>query len=120
MEPDSKLFLVVGATGRQGGAVTRHLLARRFRVRALSRSLGKPPAQALAARGVEVVAGNLDDIDSIAKAMAGVDGAFSVQNWWETGATREIQQGKNVADAAKRVGLPHLVYSSVGGADRDA
>jgi uncharacterized protein YbjT (DUF2867 family) len=49
-----------------------------------------------------------------------VRGVFSVQNFWETGATREIQQGKNVADAAKQARVPQLVYSSVGGAERGA
>jgi uncharacterized protein YbjT (DUF2867 family) len=113
-------ILVTGATGRQGGAVVRHLLARGFRVRALCRDPTKPAAKALATRGIEVVRGDLDDFKSLRTAMDGVDGAFSVQNWWETGATREIQQGKNVADAARAVGLRHLVYSSVGGADRSA
>ena len=51
--------------------------------------------------------------------MEGVSGVFSVQNWWETGASREIQQGRNVADAAKDARVPHFVYSSVGGADRN-
>jgi len=120
MESDGKTILVVGATGRQGGAVARHLLAHQFRVRALSRNPEKSAARALAAQGVEVLGGDLDDVDSIANALKGVDGAFSVQNWWETGATREVRQGKNVADAAARVGLGHLVYSSVGGAERDA
>src|SRR5260370_114288 len=51
--------------------------------------------------------------------MEGVSGVFSVQNWWETGASREIQQGRNVAEAAKDARVPHLVYSSVGGAERN-
>jgi len=111
--------LVVGATGRQGGAVARHLLQRAIPVRALSRNPGKPAAVALARSGAEVVGGDLDDRASLTKAMEGVSGVFSVQNWWETGASREIQQGRNVADAAKDARVPHLVYSSVGGAERN-
>lgn len=112
--------LVTGATGRQGGAVARHLLQRGIPVRALSRNTSKPSAQALARAGAEVVGGDLDDRASLTNAMQGVSGVFSVQNWWETGASREIQQGKNVADAAKAARVPHFVYSSVGGAERGA
>src|SRR5207253_4101442 len=81
--------LVTGATGRQGGAVARHLLQRAIPVRALSRNPSKPFAQALARDGAEVVPGDLDDRASLAKAMEGVSGVFSVQNWWETGGRRE-------------------------------
>jgi uncharacterized protein YbjT (DUF2867 family) len=112
--------LVTGATGRQGGAVARHLLRRAIPVRALSRNPSKPSAQALARGGAEVVPGDLDDRASLAKAMEGVSGVFSVQNWWETGTSREIQQGMNVADAAKGARVPHFIYSSVGGAERGA
>src|SRR5215211_1202463 len=41
-----------------------------------------------------------------------------MQNFWETGYDREVQQGKTVADAAKEAGVEHLVYSSVGSAHR--
>jgi uncharacterized protein YbjT (DUF2867 family) len=112
--------LVTGATGRQGGATARALARRGIAVRALSRSPDKPASRALAQRGIEVVRGDLDDVASLVAAMAGVRGVFSVQNWWETGATREVQQGKNVADAVGKAAVPHLVYSSVGGADRGA
>jgi uncharacterized protein YbjT (DUF2867 family) len=113
-------ILVIGATGRQGGATMRALRRLGASVRALVRDPNEPSAQALAKSGVDVVAGNLDDVDSLAAAMAGVRGVFSVQNWWLTGATREVRQGKNVADAVKRARVPHLLYSSVGGADRGA
>ena len=56
-----KLFLVTGATGRQGGAVARHLLKRGHRVRALTRDPSKSAARALAGMGAEVVRGDLDD-----------------------------------------------------------
>ena len=112
--------LVTGATGRQGGAVARHLLQRAIPVRAVSRNPSKPSAQALARGGAEVVPGDLDDGASLRRAMEGVSGIFSVQNWWETGTSREIQQGMNVADAAKDARVPHFVYSSVGGAERGA
>jgi uncharacterized protein YbjT (DUF2867 family) len=112
--------LVTGATGRQGGAVARSLLARGIPVRALSRNPDKPAGRTLAKAGAEVVVGDLDDAPSLVRAMKGASGVFSVQNWWETGARREVQQGKNAADAAKQAGIRHFVYSSVGGADRGA
>ncbi|HZW89299.1 MAG TPA: NmrA/HSCARG family protein [Myxococcaceae bacterium] len=113
-------FLVIGATGRQGGATARALRRRGANVRALVRNPDHPAARALAGEGTELAVGDLDDVGSLVAAMAGARGAFSVQNWWQTGAKREVRQGKNVADAAKKARLPHLLYSSVGGADRNA
>ena len=113
-------FLVIGATGRQGGATARALRRRGAKVRALVRRPDDPAARALAGNGTEIAVGDLDDVGSLVAAMAGARGAFSVQNWWQTGAKREVRQGKNVADAAKKARLPHLLYSSVGGADRGA
>jgi uncharacterized protein YbjT (DUF2867 family) len=47
-----------------------------------------------------------------------VYGIYSVQDFWAVGAKREVQQGKNVASAAKKANVRHFVYSSVGGAER--
>ena len=112
-------ILVSGATGQQGGAVARHLLAAGWAVRALTRDPAKPAAQALAARGATVVRGDLDDRASVERTVAGASGVFSVQNYYEAGgAEGEIRQGVALADAAKAAGVRHLVYSSVGSADR--
>jgi len=112
-------ILVSGATGQQGGAVARHLLAAGWAVRALTRDPAKPAAQALAARGATVVRGDLNDRASVERAVAGASGVFSVQNYYEAGgAEGEIRQGVALADAAKAAGVRHLVYSSVGSADR--
>jgi uncharacterized protein YbjT (DUF2867 family) len=73
----------------------------------------------LTQKGVEVVQGDLEDAASIARAAAGVYGIYSVQDFWAVGAKREVQQGKNVADAAKKADVQHFVYSSVGGAERN-
>ena len=64
--------LVVGATGRQGGAVARHLLDTEFRVRALVRDSQKPRARALAESGIELVKGDLDDLASLERALDGI------------------------------------------------
>jgi uncharacterized protein YbjT (DUF2867 family) len=113
-------ILVTGATGRQGGAVIRHLLARGAQLRALTRDPTTPRARAIAGRGVETVQGDMDDADSLQKAMTGVQGVYSVQDFWTVGARREVQQGQNVADAAVAAGIEHLVFSSVGGAERNS
>jgi uncharacterized protein YbjT (DUF2867 family) len=113
-----RLIVVCGATGKQGGAVARSLLDRRFRVRGLTRDPQKPEAQALTEKGAEVVQGDMEDRSAMDRVLEGAYGIFSVQNFWETGYDREVQQGKTVADAAKAAGVEHLVYSSVGSAHR--
>jgi uncharacterized protein YbjT (DUF2867 family) len=110
-----RLILVCGATGSQGGAVARSLLDRGFRVRALTRDPQKPEAQALAEQDAEVVQGDMDDRSAMDQVLVeGIYGVFSVQNFWETGYDREVQQGKIVADVAKAAGVEHFVYSSIG------
>ena len=115
----TKTILVTGATGQQGGAVARHLLKQpNFAVRALTRDSAKPAARALAESGAEVIRGDLDDPASVRRALEGVYGVFSVQNFMEAGFDGEIRQGKLIADAAKAAGAQHFVYSSVVSADR--
>ena len=114
-----RLILVCGATGNQGGAVARSLLDRGFQVRALTRDPQKPEAQALAEGGAEVVQGDMEDRSDMERVLEGVYGIFSVQNFWETGYEREVQQGKTVADAIKEARVQHCVYSSVGSAHRE-
>jgi uncharacterized protein YbjT (DUF2867 family) len=115
-----KIVLVTGATGRQGGATTRHLLARGWRVRALVRDPGTAAARALAAAGAEPVTGDMADRASLDAAMAGTYGVFSVQPAATAphGDADEVAMGRNVADAAQAAGIAHLVYASVGGAER--
>jgi uncharacterized protein YbjT (DUF2867 family) len=115
-----KIVLITGATGRQGGAVIRHMLQKDWKLRALTRNPGGSAAQQLVARGVEVVQGDLEDPASLEQAVEGAYGVYSVQDFWQVGATREVQQGRNLAEVAKRVGVSHFVYSSVGGAERNS
>jgi uncharacterized protein YbjT (DUF2867 family) len=111
-------ILVAGATGRQGGSVVRHLLARQLPVRALVLDPQSDRAKALAGQGIEIASGDMDDLASLKKAMAGVYGVYSVQDYFTAGAAREVQQGRNMADAALDSGVEHFVFSSVGGAER--
>ena len=119
MSNSDKTVLVTGATGRQGGAVIRHVLPKAWRLRALTRNPASHAAKELARQGVEVVQGDLEDQPSLERACRGVYGVYSVQDFWSVGTKREVQQGKNLADAAKKAGVQHLVYSSVGGAERN-
>ncbi|HEX7360226.1 MAG TPA: NmrA/HSCARG family protein [Bryobacteraceae bacterium] len=112
-----RLILVTGATGRQGGAALRHLLERGFSIRAATRDPEKPAARQLAGRSVEVVRADLNDNASIARALDGVYGVYSVQNLSQ-GLEAEVRQGKNLIDAANRARITHFVYSSVGAADK--
>jgi len=95
------------------------MLPKGMKLRALTRNPGSYAAQSLAHQGVELVQGDLDDPASLERAARGVYGIYSVQDFWTVGPRREVQQGKNLADAAKRSGMVHFVYSSVGGAERN-
>jgi uncharacterized protein YbjT (DUF2867 family) len=116
---NEKVVLITGATGKQGGATVRHLAGRSgFKLRALTRKPDGDPAKKLTARGVEVVAGDLDDAASLERALAGAWGVFAVQNTWEAGVEKEEEQGKRIAKLARDAGVQHFVYSSVGSAHK--
>lgn len=109
-----RIVAVTGATGRQGGAVTRHLLAGGWRVRALTRHPRGEPARRLATLGADVLGADMADPATLRKAFQGAHGVFSVQNPMICGVAEEIVQGRNVADAAAQAGVRHLVYASAG------
>ncbi|MDU0251804.1 NmrA/HSCARG family protein [Streptomyces sp. PU10] len=113
---------VFGATGQQGGAVVDALLDHKARVRALVRNPQSDRAQALAARGVELAAIRADDPASLADALVTVKGfyfmtpeAISLEE-----VEAEIRIGTTLVDAAVEVGVPHVVFNSVFGADRES
>lgn len=111
----SRTIAVFGATGAQGGSVARFLLddpEKRFRVRAITRSVSSEKAQALQDAGAEVVCADLDDKESLVVALTGVDGVFGVTNFWEVFA-READQGRNLFDAAAQVGVKQFVWSGL-------
>jgi uncharacterized protein YbjT (DUF2867 family) len=114
----SKLILVTGATGHQGGAALRHLTERGFSCRALTRDAASPKARSLVGRGIELVGGDMEDTASLTRALDGVHGIYAVQTPYESGVEAETRQGINLIDAAKRSRITHFVYSSVGAADR--
>lgn len=119
MATQDKLVLIAGATGQQGGAIAHGLLAKGWKVRAMTRHPESPKAAELKRLGAEVVAADLDDAASIERAIKGAWGAFAVQNTWEAGVEGEERQGLQFAEIARKVGIQHLVYSSVQSANRN-
>ena len=111
---NDRLIAVTGATGRQGGAVARHLLADGWRVRALTRRPEAAPARRIAALGAEVVGADMANREQLVAAFRDAYGVFSVQNPMISGVDAEVVQGRNVADAAQRAGVQHVVYGSAG------
>lgn len=116
---NKKLVLVTGATGQQGGAVARSLLAKGHSVRALCRNPNTPKAITLKELGAEIVTGDYDDHPSLERAADGTDTVFALATPFVGGVEMETRHGIAIADAAKAVGAGHLVYSSVADADRN-
>jgi uncharacterized protein YbjT (DUF2867 family) len=114
MAGSDRVIVVTGATGRQGGAVARHLLAEGHRVRVVTRSPDSKQARQLASLGADVVRADMASADDMRRVCAGAYGVFSVQNAMIGGEQSELAQGKNVADAAADSGVSHLVYGSAG------
>jgi uncharacterized protein YbjT (DUF2867 family) len=114
----SSFVLVTGATGRQGGAAARALVDAGTAVRALVRDPGAPAALALAEHGATLVTGDLDDPASLAAALAGADGVFSVQtpDLADLMGDQELRHAGNLAAAARAAGVEHVVHTSVSGA----
>lgn len=115
---DGRKAFVVGVTGSQGGATARHLLSAGWQVRGLTRDSGSRRARAVAAEGVELVQGDLDDRAKLTAAMADVDGVYGVTPMDPKGysADLELRQGTLIAEAAVDAAVPHLVFSSVSNA----
>jgi len=114
---DKKVIAVVGATGSQGGGLIRAILddpRGEFTARAITRDLDSAKAKALKSQGVEVVAGDIDDEASIARAFEGAYGAFCVTFFWNHfSPEREQNNAKSMAQAAKRAHLKHVIWSTL-------
>ncbi|MEA3203455.1 MAG: hypothetical protein QOI63_1130 [Thermoplasmata archaeon] len=113
-----KTFLVTGVTGQQGSHVAKELLARGHHVRGTTRNPSSDKAKPLQAAGAELVAGDFDRPDSIAKAARGTDGAFVMGTPFEKGPETETKEGIAAIKAIVAAAVPHVLYSSVSDADR--
>ena len=114
---NKKLITVFGATGAQGGGLVRAILADKtseFAVRAVTRNANSEKAKALEELGAEVVVADIDDSDSIAKALKGSYGAYFVTFFWEHfSAEKEKQEVINFINEAKKANLKHVIWSTL-------
>ena len=114
---EKKIIAVIGATGAQGGGLLRAIMGDPnggFAARAITRKKDSDKAKALAKMGAEVVEADLDDKASLEKAFAGAYGAYCVTNFWEHfSAEKEQVQARNMAEAARAVGLKHVIWSTL-------
>src|SRR5699024_5448222 len=122
MSLDTAPGLVTGATGNQGGAVVRALVAAGIPVRELTRDARR--GEEVREDGADLAVGDLDDADSVARAVAGVRGVFSVQmpRMSNSGLDYdgEVRQAESLIKAARAAGVTHFVQSSISGVGQHA
>ncbi len=114
---EKKIIAVVGATGAQGGGLVRAIMndaSGGFKARALTRNASSEKAKALAKLGAEVVAADVDNLESLKKAFQGAYGAFCITFFWEHfSPEKEFAHAKAMATAAKADGLKHVIWSTL-------
>ena len=114
---DKKTIAVVGATGAQGGGLVRAILADPsggFRARAITRDVNSDKAKELAKLGAEVVAADIDDEASLARALTGAHGAYFVTFFWaHFSPDKEKAEIRSMARAAKAAGTKHVIWSTL-------
>lgn len=112
-----KVIAVVGATGAQGGGLVRAILSDpegEFAARAITRDVNSEKARELAAMGAEVVAGDVDDEESLRRAFDGAYGAFCVTFFWaHFSPEKELDEARSMASAAKAAGVEHVIWSTL-------
>jgi uncharacterized protein YbjT (DUF2867 family) len=114
---DKKIIAVAGATGAQGGGLVEAILGdpnSRFTARVLTRDVNSDKAKALARRGAEVVAADIDDEESLKRAFRGAYGAYCVTFFWgHFSPEKELAEADAMARAAKHEGIEHLIWSTL-------
>ena len=112
-----KIIAVIGATGAQGGGLVRaiqHDTNGEFSARAVTRDVNSDAAKELAKIGAEVVAADIDEVESIKRAFADAYGAYCVTFYWaHLSPEREQAEAKNMVEAAKYAGLSHVIWSTL-------
>jgi uncharacterized protein YbjT (DUF2867 family) len=112
-----KVIVVFGATGAQGGGLVKAILNdpnSEFSVRAVTRNAGSAKAIELQQSGAELVEANIDDKDSMKKALAGAYGAYFVTFFWDHfSPEKEIAEARQMAEAAKDAGVQHAIWSTL-------
>lgn len=116
----SKLLVVFGATGQQGGSIANYVLddlelSKQYKVRAVTRNPSNPAAQALHQRGAEVVKGDADNAESLKSVLNGAHTVFAltVSVYDDGDRYQEVVQGKAIADEALAAGAQYLIFSTL-------
>lgn len=112
-------YVVLGATGNQGGAVLHALQDAGKPVRAVVRFTDSDRSLELADRGIPLAVADIATGKGLDDAFADAAGVFALTTPFESGADAEVGQGDNIIAAAMSAGVPHLVFSSVASADRN-
>jgi len=114
---NKKTIAVIGATGAQGSGLVRAILNdpdHEFNVRAITRDVNSDKAKNLAKMGAEVVAGNVDDIESLKNAFKGAYGAYCVTFFWDHfSPEKEMENARTMAEASKQAGIKHVIWSTL-------
>ena len=114
---EKRIIAVVGATGAQGGGLVRAILSDPrggFSARSLTRDVNSDKAKALAKLGAEVVAADVDDVESLKRAFQGAYGAYCVTFFWaHFSPDKELAEATNMAQAAKQAGIEHVIWSTL-------
>jgi len=113
------MFLVMGLTGKAGGATAKHLLAQGKEVRAVVRDRGR--AAHWASQGVELIEGDWNDPAAIEQALKGVEGAFvMLPSVWAPSPDYKEAKGviANYVGALTKAAPPRVVALSSMGANR--
>ncbi|KAJ5732231.1 hypothetical protein N7493_003712 [Penicillium malachiteum] len=121
----SKLLVVFGATGQQGGSVIDYVLndpdlSKKYALRGITRSASSETTKDLQKRGIEIVEADASDAKSIPAAVAGAHTVFivTISIYDENLKTRELERIKQIADAAVATGAKFLIYSTCVAAER--
>ncbi|MFD3002486.1 NmrA/HSCARG family protein [Pontibacter toksunensis] len=114
---EKKVIVVFGATGAQGGGLARAILQDKnsdFAVRAVTRNAASDKAKELAGMGADVVTADIDDKQSMKKALQGAYGAYFVTFFWDHfSPEKEIAEAKSMAEASREAGLKHVIWSTL-------
>ncbi|GFN20656.1 NmrA/HSCARG family protein [Aspergillus tubingensis] len=116
----SKILVVVGATGQQGSSVIDAIisdpkLSQEYTIRGTTRDLNSPKSQSLISKGIEIVAADFDDPESLQRAFTGAHVVFANTPTTYDGHTyeHEVTHGRALIDAAVAVGVPYYIYSTL-------
>ena len=105
--------LVVGSTGRQGSAVTNALLQGAHEVRALTRTLNHPVADAFRLRGARLAWSDIDDAERLEDVASGANAIFAITTSRGHGPAAETRHGLALVELARRLNVQHFVFSSL-------